>query len=115
MVEAVVQKASSAARTGWLQLTIVEASIAAHALPSVIQNGAYQSYISLVYNKGMYKTASAQGHLGGQNPHWNHRIARLDIRDRTRDSMFISVFASQLGGNQFKSVGTLQVHIDKLI
>jgi Ca2+-dependent lipid-binding protein len=59
-----MQSATKSIARGKLSLTIVEASIAAHALPSVISNGAFQSYVSLVCNKQMFKTACAQGNLG---------------------------------------------------
>jgi Ca2+-dependent lipid-binding protein len=109
-----LHSASKSSTRGKLYLTIVEAQITAHALPSVISNGSFQSYVSLVCNKQMYKTACAQGNLGAQNPVWMHAISDVDVINPERDSVFISVFASQLGGNQFKNIGTAQIRLDLL-
>ena len=62
----------------------------------------------------MYKTACAQGNLGSQNPLWMHSIQDIDVVNPQQSSVFISVFASQLGGNQFKNIGTAQIRLDLL-
>lgn len=50
--------------------------------------------------------------MGSQNPQWYHKIDCIEVNDPKFDSVFITVFASQLGGNQFKSIGTAQVRLD---
>jgi hypothetical protein len=41
-----------------------------------------------------------------------HAIQDIEVVNPDRDSVFISVFASQLGGNLFKNIGTAQVRLD---
>ena len=82
-----------------LSLKIVEATIYPQALPIATCKNTYQSYISVVYNNQIFKTASAQGNVVNQNPVWNHLLSEIDVIDQKNDSIFVSVFASPLGAS----------------
>jgi hypothetical protein len=50
-----------------------------------------------VYNKQIFKTASAQGQIGKVNPLWNHLLLDIDVMDPKNDSIVVTLLVSQLG------------------
>jgi len=77
-----------------LSLKIVEADVQPQALPVLCNNNTYQSYVSIVYNKQMFKTASAQGIVGKAKPLWNHLLSDIDVVDPANDSIVITLLVS---------------------
>jgi hypothetical protein len=72
----------------------VEAELQTHALPVLCNNNTFQSYVSIVYNKQMFKTASAQGVIGKAKPLWNHLLSDIDVLDPINDSIVITLLVS---------------------
>jgi len=75
-------------------LKIVEAELQTHALPVLCNNNTFQSYVSVVYNKQMFKTASAQGQIGKVKPLWNHLLSDIDVVDPKTDSIVVTLLVS---------------------